>query len=124
MECGGLTFQLKGRKLHIIESRERKLDSIDRELHELNQKPMTPNNMVRTRQLIRERSLAEIEGAPRCCDCRNSEHENFDEDVRMTIVRDGRHIIRRGFICHAHRETYEDDGFDTTIEVRRIKRKQ
>ena len=56
----------------------------------------------------------------RCCECRNGEHENLDDDVRMTIVKDPDtgHIVKRGYICGEHREAYECDGYDLIVKGR------
>lgn len=49
----------------------------------------------------------------RCCDCRNGEHENYDNNVKLVVVRDPEtgHIIKRGNLCATHREMYETDGY-------------
>ena len=48
-----------------------------------------------------------------CCDCRNGEHVNFDDDVRLTVVRDtdANRIVKRGYLCSEHRTAYEMDGY-------------
>ena len=49
----------------------------------------------------------------RCFECRNGEHEDFDDDVRMTLVRDPdtHKVYRRGYLCSEHRGVFESDGF-------------
>jgi len=54
----------------------------------------------------------------RCCECADGEHENFDEDVRLTIVRDpeiNSVCIKVGWMCSEHRDMYEIDGYDLTV---------
>ena len=50
----------------------------------------------------------------RCCDCRDGEHDNYDEDVRMTVVRDpdNGQLAKRGYLCEGHRTMYADDSYD------------
>ena len=48
-----------------------------------------------------------------CADCRNGEHANYDEDVRLTVARDpdtGK-IGKRAYLCSEHRAAYLDDGY-------------
>lgn len=54
----------------------------------------------------------------RCCDCRDGEHDNYDDDVKLTIVRepDEKGFLKRGYLCENHRVMYEDDGYLLTIE--------
>jgi len=53
-----------------------------------------------------------------CAECRNAEHTNFDEDVRLTIVRnpDTNRIYRRAYMCNEHREMYHMDDFDVYVK--------
>ncbi len=48
-----------------------------------------------------------------CADCRDGEHENYDDNVVLVYVRDPEtHKIRkRAYICKAHQEMYADDGY-------------
>lgn len=50
----------------------------------------------------------------RCADCRDGEHENYDEDVRLVTVRDPEtgNLEKRAYLCAEHREMYAVDGFD------------
>lgn len=50
----------------------------------------------------------------RCADCRDGEHINYDDDVKLVIVRDpetGR-LVKRAYMCRLHRDMYEEDGYD------------
>jgi hypothetical protein len=49
----------------------------------------------------------------RCADCRDGEHENYDDDVRLVYVKDPEtgKIVRRAYICAGHRQAYHDDGY-------------
>ena len=55
----------------------------------------------------------------RCADCRDGEHTNYDEDVRLVVVRDPetRKILKRAYLCDLHRSMYDDDGY--TIHYQR-----
>lgn len=48
-----------------------------------------------------------------CCDCRDGEHDNYDDDVILTTVRepDTGRLLKRGYLCESHRIMYEDDGY-------------
>jgi len=54
-----------------------------------------------------------------CADCRNGEHENYDDDVRLVYLRDREtnKIVKRAFMCNEHRVMYDQDGY----EVKEIK---
>ena len=50
----------------------------------------------------------------RCADCRDGEHEDYDLDVELVIVKEegsGR-WIKRAWLCKDHRDMYEGDGFE------------
>ncbi len=49
----------------------------------------------------------------RCADCRDGEHANYDENIKLVVVRDSDtgHIVRRAYMCAEHREMYDDDGY-------------
>lgn len=53
----------------------------------------------------------------RCADCRNGEHDNFDDDIKLVYVRnpETKKIIRRAYMCHSHRDMYADDGYEVKI---------
>jgi len=55
-------------------------------------------------------------GVRRCCECRNGEHENYDNDVKMTVVRDPdtKKLVKRGYICETHVMMYLEEGFLVT----------
>lgn len=49
-----------------------------------------------------------------CCDCRDEERENYDDDVLMTVIRDPytNKLVKRGYMCGEHRAMYQNDGYD------------
>ncbi len=49
----------------------------------------------------------------RCADCRDGEHDNYDDNVVLAVVRDpeSRKIVKRAYMCKTHQEVYEDDGY-------------
>lgn len=50
----------------------------------------------------------------RCADCRDGEHENYDDNIQLVIVRDPdqpRGFVKRAYMCKTHREQYLDDGY-------------
>lgn len=51
-----------------------------------------------------------------CCDCRDGEHENYDDEVKLVTVRDPdkRGFVKRGYICKEHRKDYAADGYEVT----------
>jgi len=54
----------------------------------------------------------------RCAACRNGEHDNYDDDVRLTVVSDpatGK-LVHRAYLCGEHRQAYDYDGFKITIK--------
>ena len=50
----------------------------------------------------------------RCSDCRDGEHENYDDNVKLVYLRDPdtKRIIKRSYMCESHRTMYEDDGYE------------
>lgn len=48
-----------------------------------------------------------------CCDCRNGEHNNYDDNIKLVVVKDPdtNKIVRRGYMCEHHRIAYSDDGY-------------
>ena len=50
----------------------------------------------------------------RCADCRSGEHENYDDDVMLVVVRDPdtKKLVRRSYMCGEHRGAYLDDGYE------------
>ena len=53
----------------------------------------------------------------RCADCRDGEHDNYDDDVLMIIVRDlgTGEVVKRSYMCESHREQYLMDGYDVRV---------
>jgi hypothetical protein len=52
----------------------------------------------------------------RCSDCRDGEHTNYDDNVYMVVVHDpdtGK-LVKRSYMCEAHRQAYYDDGYRLT----------
>ena len=49
----------------------------------------------------------------RCFECKAGEHENYDDDIVLTIIKDpiNKKIFKKGYMCHEHRMMYLDDGF-------------
>lgn len=49
----------------------------------------------------------------RCADCRDGEHENYDENVRLVCVRDPdtKRVVKRAYMCDNHRQMYRNDGY-------------
>lgn len=48
-----------------------------------------------------------------CCDCRDGEHENYDNDIILVFIQDpdtGK-MIKRGYVCQEHRIMYRDNGY-------------
>jgi len=52
-----------------------------------------------------------------CADCRDGEHDNIDDDVRLVYVRDPdtKKIIRRSYMCDNHRTMYLMDGYEVNF---------
>jgi hypothetical protein len=50
----------------------------------------------------------------RCFECRLGEHDNYDDDVRLVVVRDPetKKIVRRGYLCGDHRDCWRTDGYE------------
>lgn len=48
-----------------------------------------------------------------CCQCRDGEHDNYDDDVVLVEARDpddGK-LRCRGYVCGEHRQMFDDDGY-------------
>jgi hypothetical protein len=56
--------------------------------------------------------------AKRCADCRDGEHPDYDNDIRLVVVRDPstNKIVKRSYMCGEHREAYAQDGY--TLHIR------
>lgn len=50
----------------------------------------------------------------RCHDCDSGEHESYDDNVQLVIVRDpdSKRIVKRAYLCQEHRAMYQGDGYD------------
>ena len=50
-----------------------------------------------------------------CSECRDGEHEDYDDDVQLVIVTDpdGKRV-KRAKLCREHREMHASDGCDVT----------
>ena len=59
---------------------------------------------------------ARMKTARECHECRDGEHDNYDDLVLMTVVRDQEtgKIVGRGYLCREHRDMHEEDGHDVT----------
>lgn len=49
----------------------------------------------------------------RCSDCRDGEHDNLDDNVKLVVVRDPdkRGFVKRAYLCENHRRIHEEDGY-------------
>ena len=47
-----------------------------------------------------------------CCECRDGEHENLTDDVKLVTVRDPdtKKLVKRGYLCSDHIECYLLEG--------------
>ena len=54
----------------------------------------------------------------RCADCRDGEHENYDDDVMLVVVRDPetKNTVKRANLCNEHRGAYLDDGYEVKAQ--------
>ncbi len=54
----------------------------------------------------------------RCCDCRDGEHENLTENVRLYTVRNKstKKLVKRGYFCEDHVHCILSDGEHELIE--------
>lgn len=48
-----------------------------------------------------------------CCDCRNGDHENYDNDIILVVIKDPEtgKLVKRGRLCGEHRAMYRTDGY-------------
>ncbi len=53
------------------------------------------------------------ENQRQCADCRAGEHENYDDDIMLTVIKDPDNgkLVKRAFLCWEHREAYAWDGY-------------
>lgn len=54
--------------------------------------------------------------AKQCADCRDGEHDNYDDDVMLVYVKDPEtgKMRKRSYMCESHRQMYSDDGYEVT----------
>ncbi len=52
-----------------------------------------------------------------CADCRDGEHDNYDDNVELVYVRDPdtKKIVRRSNMCSTHQSQYLDDGYEVKL---------
>lgn len=58
-----------------------------------------------------------INTGKRCAECRNGEHDNYNDNVRLVVVKNpdgGR--VRRLLMCEDHVTACLDDGYEVTIK--------
>jgi hypothetical protein len=70
----------------------------------------------------RAKAQAEAMKEKRCCECRASEHENYDDVVGLCVVKDPEtgKIIQRGYLCAGHVEIRTMDGYDVYLNHLKI----
>ena len=53
-----------------------------------------------------------------CSDCRDSEHDNYDDQVELVIVRDPEtgKMVKRAYLCKEHVSMYLDDGYELVVK--------
>jgi len=53
-----------------------------------------------------------------CCECRDCEHENYDNDIKFTTVisPEENRIVKSGYMCCEHRTMFEIDGYNIYIK--------
>lgn len=53
----------------------------------------------------------------RCAECRDGEHDNYDDDVHLTLVRDPDRncLVLRAYLCGEHRDMRRNDGYDVRV---------
>jgi len=49
-----------------------------------------------------------------CFQCRNGEHENYDDDVRLFVISDPdkQERTKRGYLCGQHQMMAMEDGWN------------
>lgn len=50
----------------------------------------------------------------RCADCRDGEHENYDENIELVALRnpETKKFVKRAWLCKEHRKMYDEDGYE------------
>jgi hypothetical protein len=58
----------------------------------------------------------------RCCECRSSEHPDYDDLLGLCIVKDPdtNKIVQRGYLCLGHVEIRTMDGYDVYFNGKKI----
>lgn len=53
-----------------------------------------------------------------CADCRDGEHDNYDDEIRLVVIMDLDNrggpfggLVKRSYMCETHREQYAQDGY-------------
>ncbi|KKL27015.1 hypothetical protein LCGC14_2389410 [marine sediment metagenome] len=54
------------------------------------------------------------ENGKQCADCRDGEHDNYDNNIELVYVRDPdtKKMIKRSYMCENHQEMYLSDGYE------------
>jgi len=54
----------------------------------------------------------------KCSDCRDGEHDNYDDDVKLVVIKDPdtNKIYKRAYMCNHHQQQYDDDGYKIYIQ--------
>jgi len=49
-----------------------------------------------------------------CAECRDGEHDNLTDDVRLVVIRDPdtKKLVKRAYLCSDHLECYAMDGYE------------
>lgn len=52
----------------------------------------------------------------RCDDCRKGEHDNYDDNILLVIIRESgsNRFVKRAYICGEHYTMYLEDGYEIT----------
>jgi hypothetical protein len=87
---------------------------VERKLLDRGRSPWAPTKAEIEAQVARTVGAvhAHTKGTKQCKECRDGEHDNLDDDVRLVTVRDGtRIVVLRVNLCGHHRQTRADDGY-------------
>ncbi len=70
------------------------------------------NVAVKARPYNRNINQTEDTMTKQCADCRDGEHENYDDDVKLVVVKDSENrLVKRSNMCAEHVEMYLVDGY-------------
>ncbi len=81
------------------------------------QKLERENNRLKKHTQCYKQCITELEKKlatqKQCTDCRDGEHDNYDNNVKLVTVREiGQgSFLKRGYICKSHRNMYTEDGY-------------